>query len=33
MKVARAGFGCAVDNYGDRIFAVGGSVGKLRPTD
>lgn len=33
MSLARTSFGCAVDNYGDRIFAVGGIVGKMKGTD
>lgn len=33
MKTARVGFGCTVDNYGDRIFVIGGSIGKHKPTD
>lgn len=28
MSLARIAFGCCVDNYGDRIFAVGGTVGQ-----
>ena len=33
MSLARLGFGCAVDNYGEKIFAIGGSLGKQKPTD
>jgi hypothetical protein len=33
MNAARLGFGCAVDNYGTRIFAVGGTLGKQQPID
>jgi hypothetical protein len=33
MNAGRLGFGCCVDNYGDRIFAVGGSTGKHLPTN
>ncbi len=32
MSVARLGFGCAVDQYGERIYAVGGSIENLNPT-
>ncbi len=33
MTLARLGFGCAVDNYGEKIFAIGGSIGKQKSTD
>ena len=32
MKTARVGFGCMVDNYGERIFAIGGSTSKISAT-
>lgn len=33
MSLARTSFGCAVDNYGERIFAVGGVIGKMQGTE
>jgi hypothetical protein len=33
MITARLGFGCCVDNYGERLFAIGGSTGKHQPTN
>lgn len=33
MQVARLGFGCCIDNYGDRLYVIGGSVGKHKATD
>ena len=33
MITARVGFGCTVDNYGERIFVIGGSIGKHKATD
>ena len=33
MNLEKLGFGCAVDNYGERIFVVGGSIGNEKPTD
>ena len=33
MNTARIGFGCAVDNYGEYIYVVGGTVGKKQLTD
>jgi hypothetical protein len=32
MKTARLGFGCLVDNYGEKIYAIGGSLGKNKAT-
>lgn len=33
MGVARVGFACAVDNYGERIYAIGGSQANHKATD
>lgn len=33
MNLARIAFGCAVDNYGEKIFAIGGTVGQQQPTN
>jgi len=33
MKLARVGFGCLVDNYGDSFYVVGGSTGKHKATN
>jgi len=27
MNLARIAFGCTVDNYGEKIYAVGGTIG------
>lgn len=33
MSLGRVGFGCAVDNYGEKIFAIGGSLQDHKGTD
>lgn len=33
MSIGRVAFGCAVDNYGERIFAIGGTLPKQQATD
>lgn len=33
MKLARIGFGSIVDNYGEKIYIVGGTIGKHRATN
>ena len=33
MSLGRVAFGCAVDNYGDRIYAIGGTLPKQQATD
>jgi hypothetical protein len=33
MKTSRVGFGCLVDNYGENIYAIGGSLGKHKATE
>jgi hypothetical protein len=33
MNIGRLGFGCVVDNYGEKIYVVGGTIGKLNATD
>jgi len=33
MCIARIAFGCAVDNYGEKIYACGGTISGQTPTD
>ena len=33
MAIGRVAFGCVVDNYGERIFAIGGTLPKQQATD
>ena len=33
MKTARVSFGCSVDNYGEKIYAIGGTLAKQDPTN
>jgi len=33
MAQARVGFGALVDNYGEKVYVVGGTVGKVKPTN
>lgn len=33
LSIAKLGFGCAVDNYGEKIFCVGGTIGNQVATD
>ncbi len=33
MDLAKLGFGCCVDNYGEKIYVAGGSVGMQKATD
>jgi hypothetical protein len=33
MTVEKMGFGCCVDNYGEKIYAVGGSLDNRKATN
>ena len=33
MKQPRVGFGCLVDNYGENLYVVGGSIGAFKSTN